>query len=82
MLPIIQHVLREANRCADKMVRIGRIQNERLVKVLVPPAELVEDLLADLEGVAFPRGFSFLVFVSVCFFFVPFLCSPKKKIVC
>lgn len=37
MQPIIQHVLREANRCTDKMVRIGRTQHERFVKILIPP---------------------------------------------
>ena len=55
--PRVQHVLREANRCADKLAQLGKIQQERLVKVLVPPMELVQDLNADLEGVAFPRGF-------------------------
>ena len=53
----LQHVLREANRCADKMAKLGSKQNEKLVRILVPPMELVDDLLADLEGTAFPRGF-------------------------
>ena len=55
--PKIQHVLREANRCADKLAQLGKNQHERLVKVLVPPMELLGDLKADMEGVAFPRGY-------------------------
>ncbi|KAM7521855.1 hypothetical protein LguiA_011757 [Lonicera macranthoides] len=55
--PNVQHILREGNRCVDKMARIRKSQHERLVKILVPPIELVEDLNANLEGIAFPRGF-------------------------
>lgn len=55
--PTIQHVHREVNMCADKMVRLEKSEHERLVKVLVPRMELVDDLNADLEGVSFPRGY-------------------------
>lgn len=55
--PTIQHVLQEANRCANKMAKIGSTQSEKLVKILVPPIELVYDLLMDVEGITFPRGF-------------------------
>lgn len=48
--PNIQHVLIEANRCADKMAWLGKTQHEKLVKVLVPTMELVDDLTANLEG--------------------------------
>lgn len=55
--PNIQHVLRKTNRCSDKMACLWKTQHERMVKVLIPPMELVGDLTTDLEGVTFPRGF-------------------------
>lgn len=55
--PNIQHVLRKTNRCINKMARLKRIQNEKLVKILVLPIVLVDELMADLEGNAFPKGF-------------------------
>lgn len=33
----LQHVLCEVNRCTDKMVKLGSKQNEKMVKILVPP---------------------------------------------
>lgn len=42
--PIIKYVLRETNRCVDKMTCLGKNQYEKLVKVLVPPMKLVDDL--------------------------------------
>lgn len=75
MQTIIQHVLRGANTCADKMAIIGRIQNERLVKVLVPPANLVEDHIVDLEGIVFPFG----ILVFCCGF--PSSIQQKKKLI-
>ncbi|KAM7508961.1 hypothetical protein LguiA_019414 [Lonicera macranthoides] len=57
MEPKVQHVLREANRCTDKMAKIGSKQSKKLVKILVPPLELVDGLLADIEGIYFPRDF-------------------------
>lgn len=29
---------------------------KQLVKLLVPPNEIIEDLIADIQGVDFPRG--------------------------
>lgn len=45
----IQHVLREANKYADKMARLRKSQHEKLVKVLIPSIKLIDDLNADLK---------------------------------
>lgn len=55
--PTIQHVLKEANRCTDKIAQLRKSQHEKLVKVLIPSVELVEDLTADLERVTFSRRY-------------------------
>lgn len=52
----INHILREANRCAYKMAKLGVTQSEQHVRVLIPPDDVIEDLMADMVGVAFPRG--------------------------
>ena len=54
---IIYHILRETNRCTDKMARQWWSQTEQHVRVLIPPDEVVEDLMADMVGVAFPKSF-------------------------
>lgn len=41
---IINHVLREASRCADVLARMGREQNEQEVRMLVPPNEIIEEM--------------------------------------
>lgn len=62
----IQFVLREANMCSNKMACLGRSQHEKLVKVLVPPIELVEDLTTDLEGSScFPKRLLVAVLFSM-----------------
>lgn len=52
----IWHVLRKANRCAVKMAKLRRSQREQLVRVLIPPDDVIEDLIADMVGVSYPRG--------------------------
>lgn len=39
------------------MTCLGKNQHEKLVKVLVPPMKLVDDLNADLERVSFPKDY-------------------------
>ncbi|KAM7494023.1 hypothetical protein LguiB_028632 [Lonicera macranthoides] len=52
----IKHVHCEGNKCADYMAKLGKVQGEQYMKVLVPPNELVQLLKADMQGVAYPRG--------------------------
>ena len=53
----IIHTLREGNRVADMMTKIGINQGEDNIRVIVPPSEVVELLRDDLRGVAVTRGF-------------------------
>lgn len=50
------HTLREGNKCADTLARYGGLQRERAVRILIPPNEVIEDMIADLQGTMFPRG--------------------------
>lgn len=43
---MVKHVLWEANKCADKHAKIEGSQGERLVRMLVPPEDIIEDLRA------------------------------------
>ena len=52
----IVHILREANRCADILAHMGSEQQEQQVRLLIPPNEVVEELMCDARGVAYGRG--------------------------
>lgn len=52
---VVVHVLREANRCTDKLAKLGWMQSEQAVRMLVPPKDLIGDLKADIQGTAFER---------------------------
>ena len=53
---LLRHSLRERNRCADLLTKMGINQGEQDMRVLVPTNEIVEILNQDLIGVAVPRG--------------------------
>lgn len=69
----IVHIFREANRCADVLAHIGSKQAEPQVHMLIPPNEVVEEMLYDLKGVAYGRETYSCVFfsfsVSTTFYF-------------
>lgn len=44
----ITHTLREGNKCVDYMAKLGQVQGEQLLKVMVPTTELVALLKVDL----------------------------------
>lgn len=67
----VNHTLREGNRCADAMAKLGVNQMEKLEVFHHVPSVVKRLLVADAMGTSFPRVFS-LVFLS-------FLCVPKKK---
>lgn len=48
------HVHREINKCANYMSKLGRVQGEKTIRVVVPPNDLVQLLKADMEIVAYP----------------------------
>lgn len=45
----IWHIPREANQCADGPAKLGALQREQLVKLLVPPDEVIEDMIEDIQ---------------------------------
>ena len=51
----LSHILREANKCADILAKLGGTQRELHRRVLIPNDELMEQLMADLVGVSYPR---------------------------
>lgn len=62
------HILREGNKCADTLARYRGLQREMSVRILIPANEIVEDMIADLQGtksidycssciIIFPRKF-------------------------
>ena len=54
----IIHTLREGNRCADILSKMGINQGEQAMKIVVPPSEILDALLkAYMIGIAYPRGF-------------------------
>lgn len=65
-------MLREGSKCADKLAKLEGKQSERMVCMLVPPEELIEDLRVDQMGTAFERGmYPFVgphIFYSLCVF--------------
>lgn len=56
MIMEVVHVLNEANKCADNLAKIGEEQGERLVRMLMPLDELIDNMKADQRGTAFERG--------------------------
>lgn len=52
----IVHILREANRCADILAKLGSEQNDQEIRLLVPPNEIIEEMYCNLRGVAYTRG--------------------------
>ena len=53
---VMKHVLREGNRCADLLAKMGINQGEDDVRVIIPSAEILEVLTEDLNGNGVPRG--------------------------
>ncbi|XP_028094513.1 uncharacterized protein LOC114294598 [Camellia sinensis] len=51
----IQHKMREANQCADKVAKMGANQSDFLVVVEEPLVEVRSQILADMLGVAYRR---------------------------
>lgn len=49
------HIYREVNRCVDKLAKLGGTQTEQFVGILVPPDDVVEDLMTDMIRVTYPR---------------------------
>jgi len=52
----LSHILKEGNKCADTLALYGGLQHERELRILIPPNEVVEDMIADLQRTMFPRG--------------------------
>ncbi|KAM7471142.1 hypothetical protein LguiA_009325 [Lonicera macranthoides] len=50
------HVLRKGNKCADYMSKLGRVQGEQAMRVVVPTNELLQLLKADMQGIACMKG--------------------------
>lgn len=50
----IWHIPCEANCCADKIAKIGGAQKKQLVRMIVPPDLLIEDLIEYIEGEGLP----------------------------
>lgn len=53
----VWHILKEADRCPNKLAKLGSTQTEQHVRIIIPPDDVVEDLMADLVGVSYPRGY-------------------------
>ncbi|KAL7210803.1 hypothetical protein ACSBR2_013807 [Camellia fascicularis] len=51
----IQHIMREANQCADKLANMGADQVEHLLVMEEPPPEVRSLIVADVVGTAFRR---------------------------
>ena len=50
------HTLRERNRCADKLTKLGAAQPSEAIRMLVLPLEVIDDLKADMQSTSFVRG--------------------------
>jgi ribonuclease HI len=53
---LIEHTLREGNKCADVLAKIGASSNAPLVVLSDPPLDLVQPLQDDARGVTFVRA--------------------------
>ncbi|GMP24108.1 hypothetical protein CsSME_00001499 [Camellia sinensis var. sinensis] len=51
----LQHTLREGNRAADHLANLGVDQNEHVVFLDNPPAEVATFLIDDMTGASFAR---------------------------
>ncbi|KAK2418771.1 hypothetical protein QL285_040937 [Trifolium repens] len=52
---VVDHTLREGNKCADHLAKLGAASNSSLVLISEPPLELVSLLQADAGGVSVVR---------------------------
>ena len=62
----VLHTLREGNRCADAMAKIGVNQLEKLEVFHHVPSVVKGLIEADAMGTCFPEGFSFVVCFPLC----------------
>jgi ribonuclease HI len=53
---VIEHTLREGNKCADALEKLGATSNSPLVVLSDPPLDLVQPLQDDARGVTFVRA--------------------------
>jgi hypothetical protein len=53
---LIEHTLKEGNKCADVLAKLGATSNSPLVVLSYPPLELVQPLQDDARGVTFVRA--------------------------
>lgn len=53
---VMKHALREGNRCADLLAKMGINQGENDVRAIIPSAEIVEVLNEDINGTGVPHG--------------------------
>ncbi|KAL7227509.1 hypothetical protein ACSBR1_022377 [Camellia fascicularis] len=51
----IQHIIWEANQCADKLTKLGADQLELLVVVEEPPVEVRSQILANMVVMVYRR---------------------------
>ncbi|KAK6917137.1 Ribonuclease H domain [Dillenia turbinata] len=51
----MRHILREANKCADKLAKLGRRARPGLTDLDIPPPEMYELLRQDADGVKWIR---------------------------
>lgn len=77
----IKHCYREANRCADKLARMGANQNLNLIFYDDPPGDLGVFVEADLNGASIARQCP-ENFVIPQLFLLLYPDDPKKKKVC
>lgn len=52
----VSHILKEDNRCVDGLAKLRATQSELHVRILVPSDDVVEDLMAEMIQVSYPRG--------------------------
>lgn len=50
------HILCEGNKCADYIFKLGRIQSEQTMRVMVLTNKLIQVLKANMQDVPYPRG--------------------------
>ncbi|KAM7462482.1 hypothetical protein LguiA_030603 [Lonicera macranthoides] len=50
MTVLIVHTLGEGNKCADKLTKLCAGQLGKAIRMLILPLELIEDLMANIQG--------------------------------
>lgn len=65
----------EANRCADKLAKLKSTQTEQLVRIIVSLDDVVEDPMADMIRISYPRETQLAGFCACVFL----LSSVTKK---